>query len=37
MSIYKIAVAPGDGIGHEIVPAGIEVLEAAGMALRSEP
>ena len=25
---YKIAVIPGDGIGHEIVPAGIEVLQA---------
>ena len=27
---YKIAVVPGDGIGHEIVPAGIQVLHAAG-------
>ncbi len=26
---YKIAVVPGDGIGHEIVPAGVTVLEAA--------
>jgi tartrate dehydrogenase/decarboxylase / D-malate dehydrogenase len=26
----KIAVLPGDGIGHEVVPAAIEVLEAAG-------
>jgi len=25
---YKIAVVPGDGIGHEIVPEGIKVLEA---------
>lgn len=25
---YKIAVVPGDGIGHEIVPAGVKVLEA---------
>ncbi len=24
---YNIAVVPGDGIGHEIVPAGIEVLK----------
>ncbi|HYW95583.1 MAG TPA: isocitrate/isopropylmalate family dehydrogenase [Bacteroidales bacterium] len=24
---YNIAVVPGDGIGHEIVPTGIEVLE----------
>jgi tartrate dehydrogenase/decarboxylase / D-malate dehydrogenase len=26
---YKIAVVPGDGIGHEIVPAGVKVLQAA--------
>jgi tartrate dehydrogenase/decarboxylase/D-malate dehydrogenase len=26
---YKIAAVPGDGIGHEIVPAGTRVLEAA--------
>ena len=26
---YKIAVIPGDGIGPEIVPAGIKVLNAA--------
>ena len=25
---YKIAVVPGDGIGHEIVPAGVKVLQA---------
>ncbi|MEM6844803.1 MAG: tartrate dehydrogenase [Bacteroidota bacterium] len=29
MKNYKIAVVPGDGIGHEIVPAGLRVLEAA--------
>jgi tartrate dehydrogenase/decarboxylase/D-malate dehydrogenase len=29
MNRYKIAAIPGDGIGHEIVPAGISVLEAA--------
>lgn len=29
MSKYKIAVVPGDGIGKEIVPAGLEVLKAA--------
>ncbi len=29
MSNYTIAVVPGDGIGHEIVPAGLNVLEAA--------
>ena len=26
---YKIAAVHGDGIGHEIVPAGLTVLEAA--------
>jgi tartrate dehydrogenase/decarboxylase/D-malate dehydrogenase len=26
---YRIAVVPGDGIGHEIVPAGVKVLQAA--------
>lgn len=26
---YRIAVVPGDGIGHEIVPAGVRVLDAA--------
>lgn len=29
MSTYKIAVIPGDGIGPEIVPVGLEVLKAA--------
>ncbi|MDN5213775.1 tartrate dehydrogenase [Fulvivirgaceae bacterium BMA12] len=28
MKNYKIAVVPGDGIGHEIVPAGLKVVEA---------
>jgi tartrate dehydrogenase/decarboxylase/D-malate dehydrogenase len=28
----RIAVLPGDGIGHEVVPAAIEVLEATGLA-----
>lgn len=28
MRIYKIAVVPGDGIGHEIVPAALQVLQA---------
>ena len=27
---YKIAVIAGDGIGHEVVPEGIRVLDAAG-------
>ena len=30
METFKIAVIPGDGIGKEVVPAGIRVLEAAG-------
>ena len=28
---YKIAVIPGDGIGNEVVPEGMRVLEAAGV------
>ncbi len=28
-NVMKIAVIPGDGIGHEVVPEGIKVLEAA--------
>ena len=27
---YSIAVIPGDGIGNEVVPEGIRVVEAAG-------
>jgi tartrate dehydrogenase/decarboxylase/D-malate dehydrogenase len=27
---YKIAAIPGDGIGHEVLPEGIRVLDAAG-------
>ena len=30
MSNYSIAVIPGDGIGKEVVPEGVRVLEAAG-------
>jgi tartrate dehydrogenase/decarboxylase/D-malate dehydrogenase len=30
MPSYRIAVIPGDGIGKEVVPEGIRVLEAAG-------
>ena len=29
---YRIAVIPGDGIGREVTPAALEVLEAAGRA-----
>ena len=30
MASYRIAVIPGDGIGREVVPEGVRVLEAAG-------
>jgi len=30
MAEYRIAVIPGDGIGQEVVPEGVRVLEAAG-------
>ena len=30
MPTFKIAVIPGDGIGTEVVPEGLRVLEAAG-------
>ena len=30
MNKHRIAVIPGDGIGKEVVPEGIRVLEAAG-------
>ena len=29
MTIYRIALIPGDGIGKEVVPEGVRVLEAA--------
>jgi tartrate dehydrogenase/decarboxylase/D-malate dehydrogenase len=32
MTSYDIAVIPGDGIGREVTPAALEVLEAAGRA-----
>src|SRR3989339_1151408 len=32
MKRYQIAVIPGDGIGKEVVPEGMAVLEAAGRA-----
>ena len=41
MKTYRIASIPGDGIGNEVIPAGIEVLEAlaakAGFGLAFEP
>lgn len=30
MSEYRIAVIPGDGIGREVMPEGVRVMEAAG-------
>lgn len=30
MNTYKLAVIPGDGIGKEVVPEGLRVIEAAG-------
>jgi homoisocitrate dehydrogenase len=30
--MYKICVIPGDGIGTEVIPAALEVLEASGLA-----
>ena len=32
MTQLKIAVIPGDGIGWEVVPEGLKVLEAIGAA-----
>ncbi|WP_158857147.1 tartrate dehydrogenase [Lunatibacter salilacus] len=29
MKTYRLAIVPGDGIGHEIIPAALKVLEAA--------
>ena len=29
MNTYRLAIVPGDGIGHEIIPAALKVLEAA--------
>jgi isopropylmalate/isohomocitrate dehydrogenase-like protein len=31
MDMYKIAVVPGDGIGKEVVPEAVRVLEATGL------
>jgi tartrate dehydrogenase/decarboxylase/D-malate dehydrogenase len=28
MKTYKIAAVNGDGVGHEIVPAGMQLIEA---------
>jgi tartrate dehydrogenase/decarboxylase/D-malate dehydrogenase len=29
MKTYRIALIPGDGMGKEVIPAGVKVLEAA--------
>ena len=34
--VYNIAVVPGDGIGHEIVPVGIAVLQSAARRFNFE-
>ena len=36
MKTYRIASIPGDGIGNEVIPAGIEVLEKAAHGFRVE-
>jgi len=33
MKSYRIAAIPGDGIGNEVIPAGIEVLQKLGIGL----
>ncbi|MBU2582652.1 MAG: tartrate dehydrogenase [Alphaproteobacteria bacterium] len=30
MRTYSVATIPGDGIGQEVIPAGVEIVEAAG-------
>ncbi|MEP6775595.1 MAG: tartrate dehydrogenase [Chloroflexota bacterium] len=35
MNQYDIALIPGDGIGNEVIPAGLRVLEAAGRVTES--
>lgn len=34
MKTYRIALIPGDGIGKEVIPAGVKVLEAAAAEFR---
>ena len=36
MKTYKIAAIPGDGIGTEVVDAGVEVLEVADLMAKAE-
>ena len=35
MNRYKIAVVPGDGIGKEVIPEGMKVLQAVAAATRA--
>jgi tartrate dehydrogenase/decarboxylase/D-malate dehydrogenase len=37
MKTYRIALIPGDGIGKEVIPAGVKVLEAAAGCRYSLP
>ena len=36
MKTYRIAAIPGDGIGNEVIPAGVEVLQRAADGFRLE-
>ena len=36
MKTYRIAAIPGDGIGNEVIPAGIEVLQKLQLGLEFE-
>lgn len=36
MKTYRIALLPGDGIGHEVIPEAVRVLEAAADGFRLE-
>src|SRR5437763_228920 len=36
LKTYRIAAIPGDGIGNEVIPAGIEMLERAAAGFRLE-
>ena len=35
--VYRVAVIPGDGIGKEVVPEGVRVLETAAQKFGFEP
>jgi methanogen homoisocitrate dehydrogenase len=37
MSIIKIAIVPGDGIGREVIPAALTVLDAFGLDIEKVP